>query len=161
MDALVREYEGPVFNAALRMLGNRDDAADVTQTTFMKAFQKLGQFDTKRRFFSWIYRIALNESIDMINSHARSTPLESEGTSSEPLPEALADSDQVNQQLQAALLELSDDYRGVIVLRYFSGCSYREMAEILGIPEKTVKSRLFSARHRMRDLLVRHGVLSS
>lgn len=161
MEALVRQYERPVFNAALRMLGNRDDAADVTQTTFLKAFQNLAQYNPAYRFFSWIYRIAINESIDTLGKRARSTSLSAPQAADDPAVEAQVGAAQVSDEVQGALLELSEDYRSVIVLRYFTGCSYQEMAEVLRIPEKTVKSRLYSARQKLRSALQTRGVVSS
>ena len=71
LESLVRRYERPVFNAAYRMLGNPDEAADVAQTTFLKAFEHLDRFNPKFKFFSWIYRIAVNESINQINRRNR------------------------------------------------------------------------------------------
>ena len=161
MEALVRQYERPVFNAALRMLGNRDDAADVCQTTFLKAFQNLAQYNPAYRFFSWIYRIAINESIDMLGKRGRSEPLTAPRATDDPAPEAQVDAAQISDEVQEALMELSEDYRSVIVLRYFTGCSYQEMADVLRVPEKTVKSRLYSARQKLRSALQSRGVMSS
>lgn len=161
MEALVRQYERPVYNAAFRMLGNRDDAADVAQTTFLKAIQNLGQYNPSFRFFSWIYRIAINESIDVLSKRSRSEPLNEPRASNDPTPDVKANAAQLSDEIQEALLALSDDYRSVIVLRYFTGCSYREMADVLRVPEKTVKSRLYSARQKMRSILQTQGVLSS
>ena len=77
------------------------------------------------------------------------------------MAESLTNNDQIREELQTVLGELSEEYRSVIVLKYFTGCSYQEMADVLRIPEKTVKSRLFSARRRMKDALERHGVTLS
>ncbi len=71
MEVLVTDNEKPVYNAAYRMLGNRDDAADVTQSAFMKAFENIGAFDPAHRFFSWIYRITINEAIDQLKRRTR------------------------------------------------------------------------------------------
>ncbi|NIP18303.1 MAG: sigma-70 family RNA polymerase sigma factor [Xanthomonadales bacterium] len=161
LDSLVRRYERPVYNAAFRMLGNPDEAADVTQTVFLKAFENLDRFDPKYRFFSWIYRIAVNESINQFNRNKRAEPLADNEASSEPGPERAVESGLINEELQAALMALHEDHRAVIVLRHFTGYSYRQIGEILDIPEKTVKSRLFSARQKMRDRLERRGVFSA
>ena len=74
LDSLVRRYERPVYNAAYRMLGNPDEAADVTQTVFLKAFENLDRFNPKYKFFSWIYRIAINESINQLKKRGRTEP---------------------------------------------------------------------------------------
>lgn len=155
MEALVRRFEKPVYNAAFRMLGNRDDAADVTQTTFLKLFEKIAQFDPNFRLFSWIYRITVNEAIDQLKLRKRRQPAE-EAASGDTSAESLART-QLCRDVQAALMELQEHHRIVIVLRYFSECSYGEIGEILDIPEKTVKSRLFSARQQMKGKLRNHG----
>jgi len=161
LDSLVRRYERPVFNAAFRMLGNRDEAADVTQTVFLKAFENLDRYDPKYKFFSWIYRIAVNTSIDHLNSRRRNEPLAGDLVAEGGAPETLVEEAGVSVALQDALMELQEDYRSVIVLRHFTDYSYKEISQILDIPEKTVKSRLFSARQRMKDSLGKKGVLSA
>jgi RNA polymerase sigma-70 factor (ECF subfamily) len=161
METLVRHYERPVFNAAFRMLGDREDAADVAQTTFLKAFRNIHQFNPEFKFFSWIYRIAINESINFLKRQPQSEPLQEGDAKTSVGPADEAQADQMSHELQAALMELPEDYRSVIALHYFAGCSYRQMAETLRIPEKTVKSRLFTARQKIRDVLAQHGIHSS
>ena len=161
MQTLLSHYEKPVYNAAYRMLGNRDDAADVTQTVFLKVFENIGSFDVAQRFFSWIYRIAINESIDQVRQRKRLRPLDDEPAGSGDPSRDSAQNLQISSELQAVLLELSAEHRAVIVLRYFTECDYHEIGTTLGIPDKTVKSRLFSARREMRRRLRSHGVLSS
>jgi RNA polymerase sigma-70 factor, ECF subfamily len=154
-EALLTRYERPVYNVAMRMLRHPEDARDVTQTTFLKAFEKLDQFDFGHRFYSWIYRIAINESIDFLNSRQRYAPLDDddagvdEGCSP---PEAYGNA-QLGRRVQAAMMNLSNDHRAVLTLRHFTECSYQDIAGILGIPEKTVKSRLFTARQQLRSQL--------
>lgn len=160
LETLVREFEKPVYNAAYRMLGNPDEAADVTQSVFLKVFENIGRFDPKRRLFSWIYRIALNESIDHINRRKRLSPLPESAGAEDAAAEREVEASQLSREVQAVLLELSEDQRAVIVLRYFTECSYRRIGEILELPEKTVKSRLFTARQQMKERLRAHGVLS-
>ena len=110
METLVKEYERPVFNAAYRMLANRDDAADVTQATFLKAFEKLSQFNPAFRFFSWIYRITMNESIDMLKQRQRAEPLPDSIAATDPLPDASVEASKTGRQVQAALMELDYPY---------------------------------------------------
>ncbi len=76
IETLIREYEKPVYNVAYRILGNPDDAADATQSVFLKAFEKLDHYDPKYKFFSWIYRIAVNESINQFKRNRKLEPLE-------------------------------------------------------------------------------------
>lgn len=160
LESLVRRYERAVFNAAYRMLGNRDEAADVTQTTFLKAFEHLDRFNPKFKLFSWIYRIAVNESINQINRRNRLEPLGESQVSSVRGPDEMVESRRICKEVQTVLLELHEDHRAVIVLRHFVECSYRQIGEILQIPEKTVKSRLFTARQQMKIRLQEKGTFS-
>jgi RNA polymerase sigma-70 factor (ECF subfamily) len=158
LEELVGHYEKPVFNAAYRILGNPDDAADATQAVFMKAFEHLGQYDPKYRFFSWIYRIAINESINLLKHGKNQQPLDDTEVAGTRGPEANVEADDLYREIQDGLMGLTEDYRTVIVLRHFSECSYQQISEILQIPEKTVKSRLYSARQMMKDTLQARGV---
>lgn len=152
-EALLVEYEKPVYNAAYRMLNNRDDARDVTQTVFLKVFQNLAQFDPSRRFFSWIYRITLNESINWLGKENRLEPLKVEAADDGKGPDEELDSARVSARVQEALMTISTDYRTVVILKHFLGCSYLEISEILDVPEKTVKSRLYTARQQLKGAL--------
>jgi len=158
---LVRQLQKPVYNAAYRMLGNADDAADVTQTTFLKVFENIQQYNPKFRLFSWTYRIAMNETIDQLKRRSRTQTLEDQPVSETDSPQDSAATSQLAGEVQETLMELSEDHRAVMVLRYFSDCNYEDIGRILNIPKKTVKSRLFSARQAMRGRLNEHGVFSS
>lgn len=161
LEMLVTTLQKPVYNAAYRMLGNADDAADVTQATFVSVFENIDKFDPQYRLFSWTYRIAVNKALDQLKRRSRMAPLENapEDTTVDS-PQASASLSQASDDVQTALMTLSEDYRSVIVLRYFNDCSYDEIAQILDVPAKTVKSRLFSARQQLKDRLQRHGTLS-
>jgi RNA polymerase sigma-70 factor (ECF subfamily) len=158
LEQLVETYERPVYNAAYRYLGNPDDAADVTQAVFLKAFEHLDQYDPKFKFFSWIYRIAINESINHGKRNRKQQPLDEHIVSDADSPEELAQSGDISREIQKGLMDLQEDYRVVVVLRHFSDCSYQQISEILHIPEKTVKSRLYSARQLMKDMLSGQGL---
>lgn len=156
---LLEQYQRPVYNAAYRILGNPDDAADVTQIVFLKAFENISKFNPKYKFFSWIYRIAVNESINLNKRRGKTQSLEDRDVVARGRPDTAAEAGDLSRGIQEGLMRLSESYRTVIVLRHFSGFSYREIGDILQIPEKTVKSRLFSARRMMRDDLLGNGVL--
>lgn len=151
-EPLVDKYQRPLFNVALRMLIRYDDATDATQTAFVKAFTQLSTFDPDRRFFSWIYRILKNECLNMLRAKRAYAPLPSSLRAAGAPSDAM---DQLERQraVQKALASLSVEYREVIALRHFTELSYEDIAAALGIPARTVKSRLYSARQRLGELL--------
>ncbi len=153
---LVTRYQKPIYNAAYRLLGNIDDASDITQVVFLRISERLHEYDSQYKFFSWIYRIAINESINLLRRNRREEPLNDEielqGPDSES-PEWQYDNKQLCDRVQWALMTMKVDDRVVLTLRHFSECSYREIAQVLDLEEKTVKSRLFEARQRLSELL--------
>jgi RNA polymerase sigma-70 factor, ECF subfamily len=157
--ALLERYERPVYNAALRMLGDADDARDVAQTVFLKVYERIGDYDPRYRFYSWIYRIALNESINALKRRRQFVPIDDDLAAGLPGPEQTLADEQFASCVQAGLMSLQENYRTVIVLKHFLDMSYQQMSQILELPEKTVKSRLFSARQLLRDALRRGGAL--
>jgi RNA polymerase sigma-70 factor (ECF subfamily) len=156
-DVLLARYEKPVFNAALRMLHDREEARDVAQNVFLKVYEHLAEYDPSHRFYSWIYRIALNESINALHRRRPRAALDPELANDEPGPDDIVRNLQLSDGMSVAIRGLRDEYRAVIVLRHFLGCSYEDMATILEVPEKTVKSRLFSARQLLKTAMVSKG----
>jgi RNA polymerase sigma-70 factor, ECF subfamily len=152
--ALARRYRRPLYNAAYRVLGSEEDACDVTQAVFLRVLERLDQYDPRFKFFSWIYRIALNESLDRLQERSREAPLED---AEEPVgsddPERAANAGQESRRIQKAMSSLKVNDRAVLTLRHFCDCSYEEIAQIMEVEVKTVKSRLFEARQRLRELL--------
>lgn len=150
--ALVDRYQQRLFNVALRMLGNVQDAEDVVQTVFFNVFHKLRSYDPRFKFFSWIYRMAVNESLNTLKRRKPMVALEDDlgilasGGGADGATEA---EDRVGKALQS----LKPDDRAVVVLKHFMSFSYEEIGEVLGIPVQTVKSRLFTARERLRVAL--------
>lgn len=154
--ALVDRYQRLLFNVALRMLGNVQDAEDVTQTVLGNVFVSLAAYDPEYRFFSWIYRMTINESLNVLKRRKRMVSLV--GDADLAAPAAGADRTlEAEQQVGKALLGLDPDDRAVVVLKHFVSFSYEEIAEVLEVPVKTVKSRLFTARERLRAVLVAQG----
>ena len=153
---LVTRYQRPIYNAAYRVLGNAEDASDITQVVFLRIAERLHEYDPQYKFFSWIYRIAVNESINLLRRNKWEEPLddaiELPGLASAS-PEWQYDNRQLSDRIQRALMSMKIDDRVVLTLRHFSDCSYREIGQILDLAEKTVKSRLFEARQRLSELL--------
>ena len=161
--ALVDRYQKPLYNIALRILHDEADAEDAAQAAFVRAFQKLNTFDPKQKFFSWLYRITVNESINLLKQQDRFERFE--GGRGENVPdsgteehEERVEAESREQQLLDGLMELRVDQRVVIVLKHFQGLSYVEIGEILDIPERTVKSRLFTARLVLKNVLMKKGM---
>lgn len=152
-EPIVQRYQRILFSVAYRMLGNYDDALDATQNAFIKAYQGLDGYDPKRRFFSWIYRIAVNECLNARRARRPGEQLDDRLPDVEAGPQELVEHGERSANIDAALVKLSEEHRLVLVLRHFADLSYSEMSEALGIPEKTVKSRLFEARNRLGELL--------
>ena len=154
---LVERYEGPLYNAAYRITGSVEDATDATQAAFVNAFEKLDTFDPSHRFFSWIYRITLNQTFNLISRRRPTTCISTDIPSEDRDPEAAFTQTESAHFLQKALMDLDVQHRAVIVLKHIEGFSYKEISTLLDIPEKTVKSRLFTARKRLRAVLVEKG----
>jgi RNA polymerase sigma-70 factor (ECF subfamily) len=157
-EALIDAHQRSLFNIAYRMVGDHDEAEDLTQSAFVKAYQHIGRFDGRSPFFGWIYRILVNEALNLLARRKRQAPLEEPGPDPGPGPEAECSDHETERIIHEALGLLTEDHRQVIILRHFVQLSYREIGDTLGVPEKTVKSRLFTARQQLREILVRRGV---
>jgi len=152
-EAVVARYQRVLFTLALRLTGNREDARDATQNAFIRAFEKLDTFDPSRRFFSWLYRIAVNESLNLRRSQRQHDPLDAARDAAAATTDSVESAER-EARVHAALLRLPSEQRAVVVLRHFAELSYEEIGEALHVPVKTVKSRLFMARQRLAPLLV-------
>ena len=155
---LVSAHQQVLFNVALRMLNDREDARDATQTAFLKAWRKLDTFDRRNKFFSWIYRILLNEALNRLRQRRRLEPLDERMVSPERSPEERTEASEIGGIVQEGLMELGTDHRQLIILRHFLQLSHREIADLLNLPEKTVKSRLYTGRQLLGGILRRRGI---
>jgi RNA polymerase sigma-70 factor (ECF subfamily) len=158
-ERLVVRYQKPVFNAALRLLRDPEDARDVAQTTFLKVFEHIADYDPSFKFYSWIYRIAINEALDALGSRKPCERLNGEEADAAPGPDRQLEGQQTGRAIEEALMRIKPELRTVIVLRHFMHLSYQDMGDILLLPEKTVKSRLYTARQLLRDHLLQHGTI--
>lgn len=155
---LVDRYQKVIYNVALRMVRDADDAADLSQAVFVQAYENLARYDPRYRFYSWIYRMAVNASINFARRRARLAPLEAGALAEDgdATPEARYASADVSDQVGRALLHLTPEDRALVILKHLEDFSYRDIAFILDLPEKTVKSRLYEARQRLKTILIRH-----
>ncbi len=158
---LVKQYKDPLYNAAYRILADAEEAADATQSSFLKIFERIDSYDSSRPLFSWLYRIALNEAIDRSRKLSRLTALDETWLKDDAAGiEETLDGAMFSKGLQQALMSLPVDARVVIVMKHINGMSYTEIAEVLEIADKTVKSRLYSARQQLKARLEEMALFS-
>lgn len=168
-EQLVLTYQTPIYNLCLRMTGNPEDAADLSQESFLKAWRSLGSFQFESSFSTWLYRLASNTCLDYLRSIKRHpkvslTVEDSDGETqmmdfpdTAPTPEDAAISKEENELLSRAMQELDEQQRQILTLRVVNDLSYAEIAEILSIKEGTVKSRLARTRDALRKKLLQSG----
>ena len=126
---------------------------DATQIAFIKAYDKLDTYDPAYKFFSWIYKIMVNESLNQISRKRTFEDLDDEILDLNRTPEEEHAEERLQVRVQSAIVQLPLDYRKLVILRHFGDLSYRDIGEALDLPEKTVKSRLFTARRMLRELI--------
>jgi RNA polymerase sigma-70 factor, ECF subfamily len=156
---LMVRYQRPIYNAAFWVLRRADDASDITQEVFLKVAERRDEYDPKFKFFSWIYRIAINESLNLLRQNRRETldnDIDMPAPDSASPEQQLGDA-QLSDRIRSAIMSMNVNDRMVLSLRHFSECSYEAIAQILDLDEKTVKSRLFESRQRLRSLLADLG----
>lgn len=164
---LVLRYQDRLYNSVFRVLGNGDDARDIVQDAFLSAYQSLACFKGDARFFTWLYRIAVNLAISYKRKHRAVLVADysrDSGGLAEPYDDSVdsqpgeaLDRAEDEQRLQDALNRLSPEHRIILVLKEIEGQKYEEISEILQVPIGTVRSRLHRARLELRDSLTRNG----
>jgi RNA polymerase sigma-70 factor (ECF subfamily) len=171
MERLILKYQNRIYNIVLKICRNPDDAAELTQETFVKIIENLNKFEGRSSFYTWAFRIAVNLTLNYCQRNAklalRSLDAEEEQCDSQarhvlkdllsddssPDPAALAQSKELYEIVVKALMRLDDAQRAVVVLRDIEGMSYAGIAEVLDIELGTVRSRLSRARSKLRDVL--------
>ncbi len=166
-EILVENYQQRVYATLFGMLGNRQDAEDVTQETFITAFRKLDKFERRSSFYTWLHRIAFNAAIDLQRRKKRT---KNQFVSSEMIdtaeptgqntasPASIVMIKETVGQVQLGLSRLDEERRNIIVLRDLQGIDYAEIASMLDIPVGTVRSRLHRARIELREILNAMGI---
>lgn len=168
-EQLVLTYQTPIYNLCLRMTGNPEDAADMTQESFLKAWRSLEGFHFESAFSTWLYRLASNTCLDFLRSVKRRkqfslTMEDADGETQlldlpdpAPTPEASLLSAEESALLAAAMRQLDPEQQRILTLRVVNDLSYTEIAAVLDIKEGTVKSRLARARENLRKKLLQSG----
>jgi len=166
---LVERYQRAVLSLVTRILLNREDAEDVAQEAFVKAFTKLDTFDPAYKFSNWLFKIAHNTALDALRKRGTSPASIDPGGGTEdewvwtqiadpraPAPDEAAAMAEFRADVERALGRLRPEFRAVIVLRHLEGRAYEDIAEILSLPLGTVKTFLFRARRELAGLLEQH-----
>jgi RNA polymerase sigma-70 factor, ECF subfamily len=157
-EIIVDKYQKMIFRLANKFVKNFDDAEEITQSVFVKAYENLNTYDSKYKFFSWLYRIAVNEAINYEKRKKNNGMLDENIRSFEQDPDRIYDANILSDNIIDALMELDMIYRLPVVLKHFLDYSYKELSYLLGVPEKTVKSRLFAGRQLLKDILTNKRV---
>jgi len=157
-NVLIDRYHAVLLNMVRRMVRNPEDAKDIVQGVFLKAFERLHLFNTNMKFFSWLYRIAVNETINFIESSRVRSHTGVADNSHWHTPESEYNRSELVRQVEGAMMQLDGSARALVVLRHYAELSYRELGFIFDMPEKTIKSRLYGARRSLARHLVRKGV---
>ena len=166
---LVAAYEKNVYNLALRMTGSPEDAEDMAQEAFIKAYNSLSSFRGESKFSVWLYRIVSNVCLDFLRKRKKQGTVslsveDDEGEEAQldlpdlsQSPEALLEKKLTREAVQRGLAALPEDARHILLLREIQGLSYEEIGETLGLEAGTVKSRIFRARKRLCAFLLADG----
>jgi RNA polymerase sigma-70 factor (ECF subfamily) len=171
LGVLVARWEQPLFRFVYRLLPRKDEAHDVCQETFLRILKKADRFRPGSRFSTWMYQIALNLCRDRARRRKRwglimadSRAFDERTHGGEPVaaapddPAVLVERSELAAAVHTALAEIPSEQREVLILKEFEGLKFREIAEILGCPESTVKSRMYYGLSGLRTVLARRGI---
>ncbi len=166
--ALMERYEQRVYHQALRLVGHPEDAADVTQEVFFKAWRGLPRFQGDSAFSTWLYKLTDNAAIDLLRREKKrrgDTSLDDAGGAAlpadpAPTPQQALEAKELRRAVADGLARLSGEHRRVLVLREVNGLSYEEIGGMLGLPSGTVKSRIARARLALAKMLREGGIFS-
>jgi RNA polymerase sigma-70 factor (ECF subfamily) len=163
---LVEKYQDRVYHMVYGMVRNREDARDITQDAFVKAYDHLDRFRLESGFYTWIYRIAMNLAIDHLRRRKRTNTTEFDEQVAnrderggidevhhQDSPSKALERKRLYDRILSAIQDLPEDQRQAILLRELEGLSYKEIAEVMDIPEGTVMSRLYYARRKLQKVL--------
>lgn len=160
---LVDRYKLPLYKVMYRMIYNRDDAEDLVEEAFIKAYRAINRFEQGRSFFAWLCRIAVNNAINFMKKERRNQtqPLETieySLSAKKGNPVEMTKEKMLKERITMAIAKLPEEFRTILVLRVEQDFSYEQISTILDIPRGTVMSRLARARQKLRDLFNEMGV---
>lgn len=166
---LIEAYQGPVYNLAYRMLGNRGEAEEAAQEAFIRAYTRLDTYDPSRKFSTWMLSITSNYCIDLLRKRralllSLDQPLPPHPalmSDREENPEEQASDTEREQMVQALLEHLPEDYRQAVVLRYWYDLSYEEIADVMDTTISAIKSRLFRARRQLAEVALEEEMFNT
>jgi len=152
---LVSKYSTKIFTMVYCILGNENDAWDLAQEGFLKAWRSIHRFEARSSFYTWLYSITMNLTIDSLRRKGRRQEVELDDAmpSFLPGPRVNCERAEIREQVNAALAQLSPEHRAVVVLKEIEDMQYREIAEVLNVSMGTVMSRLFYGRKRLQSIL--------
>jgi RNA polymerase sigma-70 factor, ECF subfamily len=171
MERLILKYQNRIFNVVMKMCGNTDDAAELTQETFVKVIESIDKFKGRSSFYTWLFRIAVNLTLNYCQRNAKmatrsldAEEIESDSQTGQMLKDFLRDDSAIDPAVLAqrrelcdlamqAILKLEEPQRAVMVLRDIEGMNYTQIADVLNIELGTVRSRLSRARSHLREIL--------
>lgn len=160
-EELVDRHEKVIYNTALRITNDKDDAKDAAQNAFVKAFENLDKFKPEHKFYSWIYRIVTNEALDIVNRKVRYEDLNDNMISDQMDVEEKMLKDELADQIDGYLMEMDVEARALIALKHYGELSYDELSYVFETSVKKIKSRLYSARMTFRNLLEKKGIFNA
>lgn len=166
-EKLIEVYQKKIFNLAYRMTGNFDDAGDMAQEALVRIFKSIANFKEQSSFSTWVYRITTNVCLDELRKkknkkvysldeeiHAEDGEIQRQIMSNDPLPDEIAEKEELKRIVNSAINSLPEEQKIVITLRDLQGLSYDEISEVLDCPVGTVKSRINRARQALKNVLM-------
>lgn len=147
---LVEKYQTAVFNLILRMTHKPEEAAELTQEVFVKAYEALATFRSDHKFFSWVYRIAINTTLNYLKKRSQYLDISAANAMAAESEQGVSEAELL---MQAAVAKLPEKHKAVVILKYYEQLSYKDVAFSLQITEKKVRSRLFEARMKIKTYL--------
>ena len=154
-EEIVEKYYKIIFRLSFRITRDYDNAEEITQSAFVKAYEKLDSFNFRYKFFSWLYRITVNEAINFSKRGKNSEEISERYSTNDRDPDKIYEKVELKKKISEALMELDLLYRLPVVLKHLFDYSYKELSYLLDVPEKTVKSRLFTGRQLLKDILIK------